>query len=88
MKSVFAVLKDCGDGSSTIEWYKDFTREAVESLCDPDKDESYSSGDGLQITELKFPDEFDLNSIKGIYWSPEIDDDDLDYYPGDEIDFS
>lgn len=54
------VITNNGDGSNSADWVTD---EAVlnkmEELAD-DGDASYTSGDGLQVTTLYFPDSFDL----------------------------
>ena len=56
------VITNAGDGSNGIQILK--TQAAVNrahSLADEGY-EQYASGDGLQITELKFPDEFALDA--------------------------
>jgi hypothetical protein len=59
MQKVFMVIRDCGDGSQAIEWRKLWSDEILESL---EADDSYQSGDGVQMSELQFPDTFDLDN--------------------------
>jgi hypothetical protein len=60
MKILNMIITDSGDGSNGIQWTDD---EAVlarmEELAD-EGDSSFSSGDGLQVTEFRFSDDFDL----------------------------
>lgn len=61
-QKIYMVIVNCGDGSNGIQILK--TKEAVQqvhTLAD-EGDELYASGDGLQITELKFPDEFAVDA--------------------------
>ncbi len=61
-QKIYMVITNCGDGSNGIQILK--TQAAVNrahSLADEGY-EQYASGDGLQITELKFPDEFALDA--------------------------
>lgn len=57
------VITNGGDGSNSIQWVTD---EAVlarmEELAE-DGDEGYASGDGLQVRELHFLEDFNLQ-----YW--------------------
>jgi hypothetical protein len=54
------VIYDCGDGSQSIEWHKTWSDEKRSTLEDGDEYDRYASGDGLQMTELNFPDSFDI----------------------------
>lgn len=68
MKSVFLVICNCGDGSQSIEWHKTMSAEKFSKMEDLDW---YQSGEGVQVTELKFPDDFDLETFvkqNHIYW--------------------
>ena len=60
VQELHLVIKNCGDGSSTIQYVLD---EAVlarmEELAD-EGDEEYASGDGLQVKTLCFPPDFDM----------------------------
>ena len=60
MRSIFMVIMDCGDGSQTIEWHKTMSQEKEDYLVENDEYDSYASGEGFQCTELKFPDNFDI----------------------------
>lgn len=56
------VITNCGDGSNSIEWVvDDAVLDRMEEMAD-DGDETYASGDGLQVSTLVFPDGFDLTS--------------------------
>ena len=71
MKSIFTVITDCGDGSNNIEWHKTMSDEKLEKM---EEQERYQSGDGVQIKELKFPDDFDLEAwanANHIWWFDE-----------------
>lgn len=57
MKTIYMVIGDAGDGSNFIEWHKTMSDEKIDKLGE---DDSYQSGDGVQVTKLKFPDNFDL----------------------------
>ena len=62
MKSVFMVITNSGDGSNAIQWVTDKNvLDKMEELADGG-DDSYASGDGLQVTMLKFPDDFNIQS--------------------------
>lgn len=63
MPKLFLIATDGGDGSRDIECFDD--RSVIENLIESDP-ETYSDGDGGNITEMTFPDDFDLNSIGGI----------------------
>lgn len=61
-KSINFVICNSGDGSSHIRWVKDYeVIDKMQALAD-DGDETYASGDGLQLREIKFPDDFDLDA--------------------------
>ena len=80
MKSIYIVTTNGGDGSSYLEWHKTMSPEKQEYLVDKDP-ECYAGGEGLQYTELKFPDDFDLNKfaeVNYIFW---FEDD--EYYEDD-----
>jgi hypothetical protein len=72
---VFLVLSDCGDGSSSINWFKNTTLEQLYELEDKDPDR-WSSGEGLQYQELNFPDNFDFKSLGVRFWADEEEFDD------------
>ena len=74
MKTIYLVISDCGDGSQSIEWHKTMSDEKYEKMEAQDR---YQSGDGVQIKELKFPLDFDLDAfgkVNHIYW---IDDEEF-----------
>ena len=71
MKSIYMVICDCGDGSQSIEWHRTWDDHKHEMLEEGDDCYRYASGDGLQMTELKFPDSFDIDAFakdNHIYW--------------------
>lgn len=80
MKSVFTVIVDCGDGSQNIEWHKDMSDE---KKCKLEELDRYQSGDGIQIKELKFPDDFDLDAFANLnyiyWWGPEEEKEEEDF---------
>jgi len=62
MKTIEMVITNCGDGSNGIKWVGDpAVVDRMIELAD-DGDEQYASGDGLQVRELKFPDDFDIEA--------------------------
>jgi hypothetical protein len=68
MQTIFTVITDCGDGSNNIEWHKTMSDEKYAKMEEQD---CYQSGDGVQIKQLKFPDDFDLEAwanINNIWW--------------------
>ena len=57
---LYMVITDSGDGSNGVQWVLDEkVIERMEELAD-EGDESYASGDGLQVRSLLFPDDFDI----------------------------
>jgi hypothetical protein len=78
MQTIYLVLSDCGDGSSTINWFRNTTLERLHNLADnfPDR---WSSGDGLQFQELTFPDDFDFEAIGVKYWANEDEFEDEEF---------
>jgi hypothetical protein len=69
MSVVSYVIRDNGDGSQQVEWYLDVTRKELVTVCSNCEDERYQSGDGIQATELHFPEGFDPKLIRGVSWS-------------------
>lgn len=68
MKFAYLVIRDNGDGSQSIEWHRTMYKEKQERLAE---DDSYQSGDGVQINALKFPGNFDLDGfgkLNNIFW--------------------
>lgn len=68
-KTLYIVISDCGDGSSSLEMT--FDKEVIDLLNqqqdDDELDDCYQSGDGLQVTELTVPDECTYKSL-GVYF--------------------
>jgi len=62
MKSIYMIITNQGDGSNGIRIVKD--KEVLDKMYDlaTDGDEYYASGDGLQVRELTFPDDFDVDT--------------------------
>lgn len=78
MQTIYTVIRDCGDGSQTVEWRKLMNVTILEKLENID---SYQSGDGVQIREYLFPDDFDLDAwatINYIIWADDYESDDED----------
>lgn len=70
MQQVHYIISDNGDGSQSVEWYKGtaFTAKQLIESAENDRYNSYASGDGVQLTTLEFPDNFNLEDISGISW--------------------
>ena len=59
-QQIHFVITNGGDGSNGIQWVlDDAVLDKMEELVD-DGDESYASGEGLQVRTLSFPEGFDL----------------------------
>lgn len=57
---VFCVITNSGDGSNSLHWCTcEKVVDEMEKRAD-EGDECYASGDGLQVKEFYFPDDFDL----------------------------
>lgn len=57
---VYMVITNSGDGSNSTQWVLDeAVLDRMEDLVEQG-DEGYASGDGLQSSELIFPDGFDI----------------------------
>ncbi len=54
---VFGLIRDCGDGSSCIDWYTD--KKLVEKLL---LEEEYWANEGSPSETLTFPDNLNLES--------------------------
>lgn len=63
MQTVYMVITDSGDGSNGTQWVLDPKVVDFMSHLADEGEESYASGDGLQVTSLKFPDNFDVNEF-------------------------
>lgn len=62
MKNIHMVITNNGDGSNSIQFVQDQeVLDRMEELVD-EGSETYSSGDGLQVTSLEFPEDFDLDT--------------------------
>ena len=69
MQTIYTVIRDCGDGSQTVEWRKTWSDAILDTLESID---CYQSGDGVQMRELHFPDILDLDvwaHINNIDWA-------------------
>lgn len=77
MISIYMVITNCGDGSNSIEWHKTMSPEKADKLENSDL-ERYSSGDGFQCTELKFPDGFDLELFAEVNYITWFEDEEFD----------
>ena len=61
--SINFVITNSGDGSNGIHWVRDQdVLDRMEEMAD-NGCETYSSGDGLQVRSLVFPDGFDLDEF-------------------------
>jgi len=62
MTKVYMVMVNCGDGSNSIDWVIDeAVIDRMQELAD-NGEETYASGDGLQVKTLNFPDSFDVQA--------------------------
>lgn len=70
MQTVYTLISDSGDGTQHIEWYKgsEFSKDDLIEAASNDKYNSYSSGDGVQLSIIRFPDSLDLDAVEGINW--------------------
>lgn len=61
-QKVYMIICNSGDGSNHVQIVK--TENAMRRLYEQAEagEEQYASGDGLQVTELKFPDEFAMDA--------------------------
>ncbi len=84
MKKVYIVISNNGDGSNSLKFFKNTPYEVLDNLDESTGDyERWGSGDGVQITELVFPDDFDVTTIVPYYyWS---DEDILEYLSDEDI---
>ena len=57
MQKVYGIIRDNGDGSCSMVWFKD--KSIVESLLGTDP-EAFYANEGLVSEELTFPDDLDL----------------------------
>lgn len=68
MQTVYTIIADNGDGSQRVEWYKGSEFSHDELVDAASADDAYASGDGVQISRLRFPANFDLDNIEGVLW--------------------
>lgn len=83
MQTIYTVIRDCGDGSQYIEWRKLLNDDIFAKL---ERIEGYQSGDGVQTSEYKFPDDFDIDAwakVNNISWA---DGDEDEYWDDSEED--
>lgn len=81
MKKLFCVIANCGDGSNCSEWYS--KAESIDKINEKAErgDDRYASGDGLQVREFEFPDDFDVTAwaeMNHLYLDENIDEEDYD----------
>lgn len=63
MPSIQMVITDSGDGSNGIHWVTDpAVIDKMQEFAD-EGNETFASGDGLQLHTLIFPPDFDLDSF-------------------------
>ena len=61
-QTISFVITNSGDGSNSVKWVLDSEVLAKMDQLAQDGDEQYASGDGLQVVDLMFPDDFDLKA--------------------------
>lgn len=80
MKNIHMVIAYNGDGSNSIRWVQDLkVLDRMEELVD-EGSETYSSGDGLQVKLLEFPEDFDLDTWCKTNWIDFVTLEDLEDY--------
>jgi len=74
MQEVHYIITNNGNGSNSVEWYKGCTCTAEQLIkaAETDKYDSYASGDGVQLTTLEFPNNFNLEDISGVTWQDQL----------------
>lgn len=79
-QKIYMVICNSGDGSNHIQILKSQAAVDRVNVLAEEGDEIYASGDGLQIRELNFPDEFAVDAwvLENFYGY--ADDDVLDHY--------
>lgn len=65
-QTVYGLLRDCGDGSSVINWYRDASE--VRRLLDNDDENAYYANEGSPSETLIFPDDLDLEKCGFTFW--------------------
>ena len=63
MQVLNIVICNSGDGSNHLKWVTDYNVIDKMEIEVDDGNETYSSGDGLQVYTLSFPDGFDLDNF-------------------------
>jgi len=64
MKKVQIVISNSGDGSNALYFFENADIDTLRNLDEITGDyEGWGSGDGVQITTLTFPDDFDLTTL-------------------------
>jgi hypothetical protein len=58
MQKLYGLIRDCGDGSSCMDWFID--KELVDELLEDD--ESYYANEGMPAEVLTFPENLDLTA--------------------------
>lgn len=62
-KNLYIIITDSGDGSNSLSYTLD--ESLVNEMCDREEelDDSYQSGDGLQIQKILVPDDATYDSL-------------------------
>lgn len=68
-KTLYLIITDCGDGSNSIHYT--FDNKLIDKMDDrqDELDDSYQSGDGLQVSELTVPIDSTYESLGISQWS-------------------
>lgn len=61
MQVVYLIIRDCGDGSSTLDAYRNKSYQEIVKILDSDDD--YYANEGSPSAILKLPKDFDLNTL-------------------------
>lgn len=64
MQTISFIITNSGDGSNGMVWLAHTLSTIDLCFLEESNPERFSSGDGVQYTELKFPDSLDLR-----YWA-------------------
>ncbi len=63
MQTIYGLIVDCGDGSSTIRWFTNF--ELVERLLS--EDEEYGMNEGCPAETFYFPENLNLEDCGFVF---------------------
>jgi len=77
VQKVFGLVRNCGDGSATMDWFRDEAK-ATRFVKDDRFCEDYGQNEGSFAAELEFPDSLDLDSCGFRFSDGDVDVDDIE----------